>query len=43
MQPLGDAHREFVFIFQIAINLEIVPVRIILDRSDAIFGDFGQD
>src|ERR1700751_4180088 len=43
MQPLGDAHGKFVFVLQVAINEKIIPVGIVLNGGDAVFGDVGKD
>src|SRR3989442_3637040 len=38
-QPLRDAHGEFAFLLELFVNLKILPLRIVLDRSDSIPGD----
>src|SRR5260370_1777122 len=42
-QPLRDAHGKFAFLFELLVNLKILPSRIVLDGSDSILGDVLQD
>ncbi len=41
-EPLGDADCELAFLFQLLIGLKIFPGGVVLDGSDAVFGEIGQ-
>src|SRR6266436_3494412 len=43
VQPLGDSNGELVFVLQLLEDAEVLPIGIILDRSDAVLREVGKN